>query len=120
MNIDDKYVDEMIDLVENALFKLNGTQRYDMEKDQPKHFSWFHVWWSTDHLASDYCSGLEYADAEEFQQVLIESVRNVFNTTTLQYISDGKIKDFGMQIGPEQPSGGDLNNELGLGVNYGQ
>ena len=115
----EKYLDEMIELVEDAFISMpSESLRYDMEKDQPKHFSWFHVWWSIDGMCSDYTSGLEYADAEEFQQTLIENIRHVFNTTTLQYIIDGKIKNFGMQIGPHTPAHLDQNEELGLEVNY--
>jgi hypothetical protein len=117
MNINDKYIDEMIDLIEDALFDPDEKSRYDMEKDQPMHFSWFHVWWSNDNIASDFGSALQYSDAEDFQQQLIEKVRQAFNTTTLQYIRDGKIKNFGMKIGPHTPSHIDLNDELGLEVN---
>jgi hypothetical protein len=38
----------------------------------------------------------------------------------LQYIREGKIKNFGMQIGPHTPAHDDLNEELGIEVNYEQ
>jgi len=112
----DKYIDDMGYLVEDALLKLDEPTRYDAEKDQPEHFSWFHVWWSAENIFSDYSSTLEYADAEEFQQQLVEAVRAAFNTNTLQYIRESKIDNFGMQIGPHSPHHADLNEELGLKV----
>ena len=91
---------------------------YDMEKDQPKHFSWVHIWASAKGLATSEAVGITYTDAEEFQQEVVSSVRRFFNTNTLQLVIDGKLTMFGMQIGPEQPGGGDINDELGLEVSH--
>lgn len=91
---------------------------YDIEKDQPKHFSWVHIWASAGGLATDITTSVSYIDAEEFQQAIVDIVRRYFNTDTLQFIADGKLTMFGMQIGPELSSGGDLNDELGLEVTY--
>lgn len=116
----EKYLDEMRELIEEIVIKNDVKPAYDVEKDQPKHFSWFHIWWSIDGVMSDYGTGIQYLDAEEFQQNLVEKVSQIFNTTTLQYICDGKIKNFGMQIGPHSPAHYDVNEELGIEVSYEQ
>ncbi len=89
---------------------------YDMEKDQPQHFSWLHVWASRGGLAADCTVAVTYKDAEEFQQEVVNTVSRFFNTDALKYIMNGRLTMFGMQIGPEQPSGGNINHELGLEV----
>jgi hypothetical protein len=114
------YLDEMTDLIENISYKVSEKNKYDCGVDQPKHFSWFHIWWSIDGIFSDTTAVLEYADAEDFQQELINKVRMFFTPDTLQYIREGKIKNFGMQIGPHTPAHDDLNEELGIEVNYEQ
>ena len=119
MNINHKYIDDMTDIIEDALTITDEPRRYSMEKDQPKHFSWFHVWWSVGGIASDFTTALEYSDAEDFQQALVDKVRLAFNTSSLQLIRDGKITNFGMQIGPHTPDHLDINEELGLEVNNG-
>jgi hypothetical protein len=112
-------IDKMIDLFEAVYdhHKADDTG-YDLETDQPTHFSWIHIWCSKDGLATDTTTGVCYKDAEEFQQHLMNTVRAFFNTETLQCIIDGDITMFGMQIGPEQPGGGNLNDELGIEVSY--
>ena len=115
-------IDEISDHFEEIIMR-NWTEKkedYDMEKDQPKHFSWLHVWASKGGLATDRTVAVSYKDAEEFQQEVVNTVRQFFNTDTLQSIIDGKLTMFGMQIGPEQPSGGNLNDELGIEVGHGQ
>lgn len=120
MRKNEKYLDEMTDLMGDIFYKIRDRNIYDMEKDQPKHFSWLHVWWSIEGVYSDSTTALEYADAEAFQEELMDKIRRIFNTTTLEYISSGKIRNFGMHIGPDTHGDEDLNEELDIEVKYEQ
>lgn len=117
MSYQHKGIDTMIDLFEKATERhIDKKDGYNMEKDQPSHFSWVHIWCSYKGLATDTTTAVTYNDAEDFQQQIVNTVSNIFNTDTLQTIIDGDITMFGMQIGPEQPGGLNINEELGLEV----
>jgi hypothetical protein len=113
------YIDQMIDHFEEAMqphyFPTHFTHP---EEDQPQQMSWIHFWCSNGGLATDQTFSIEYKTAEEFQQKILEAVTSFFSPTALQLVREGKIHNFGMQIGPEQPSGGNINDELGLEVKY--
>lgn len=117
------YIDEINNLFDKIMesWEYRESKKiddYEMEKDQPKHFSWLHVWASADGLATDQTVALTYLDAEDFQQEVINAVREFINTDSLQSVIDGKLTMLGIQIGPERPSGSNINKELGIEVEY--
>lgn len=118
MSKNETSIDEMIDLFEEATELMHDQKHYEMEKDQPSNFSWVHIWCSTGGTATDTCVGITYDNTVDFQQQFLRTVRLFFNPETLKRITEGSIKNFGIQIGPEQPSGGNINEELGLEVSY--
>ncbi len=115
----ENYINELSDLVDDILFDTNtASPDFDIYEpsNQPKHMSWIQFYWSYGGIAGEYTWSLTYMDAEEFQEQLLKVTRLVFNPTTLQYIRDAKVTEFGMHIGPYQPSGGNTNDELGIEV----
>jgi len=112
-------IDQMIDLLDSVSNQIVGDEdTYDPYKDQPAHFSWLTVFCSSGNVATESTVGISYKDAQEFQKVVVETVQSFFNPITLQNVIDKKIMTFGMQIGPEQHSGTNLNDELGIEVDY--
>lgn len=119
MSKQDTYIDKMGDLFEEtAEPHYFPTLFTHPSEDQPKHMSWIHFWCSNGGLATDKTFSIEYKDENDFQKRVINAVTSFFNAATLQMVREGKIHNFGMQIGPEQPSGGNINEELGLEVHY--
>ncbi len=125
----DKYLDEMYELVSEALETLHEEEvkdmsfldeiqspEYDIYKHQPKNASWIHFFWGYAHIANEYVDSLIYANAEEFQEEIVKKIRAVFTPKTLEYIREAKVTEFGMHIGPYLPSGGSINDELGIEV----
>ena len=111
----ERTITKLSEIIDDALSD-RVSERYSYEKDQPKHFSWIHFFWSYGGLASEYTTGLEYTDAEEFQEQLIKAVKKVFTPSNLEYVRKAKLTEFGMHIGPYQPSGGSINDEIGINV----
>jgi hypothetical protein len=112
-------IDTMMEHFEDINEKINfPTHFFGASEDQPKHFSWLHVWCHSKNSATEQTIALEYMTAGEFQVKILQAVTSFFSTDALELVRKGKITDFGMQIGPLLPSGGNLNDELGLEVNY--
>lgn len=108
-------ITELVDVIIDALSD-EAPQRYDISKDQPWNTSWVHFYWGYAGLASEYTTGIEYGNSDEFQEQLVSLIRKVFTPTNLQLVRDAKLTEFGMHIGPYLPSGGSINDELGIDV----
>lgn len=106
------YLSEAID---EALFDTTPA-RFSIEIDQPKHFSWIHFYWSYGGLAGEYTHGLEFSNAKDFQKQLILVTKKVFSPENLEFVRQAKLTEFGMHVGPYQPSGGSINDEIGIDV----
>lgn len=106
------YLSEAID---EALFDPTPA-RFSSEDDQPKHFSWIHFYWSYGGLAGEYTHGLEFSNAKDFQKQLLIVITKVFSPENLEFVREAKLTEFGMHLGPYQPSGGSINDEIGIDV----
>ncbi len=111
----EQVITHLSEVVDEVLFDTTPA-RYSYENDQPKHFSWIHFYWSYGGLAGEYTHGLEYSNAKEFQRQLTRVIKKVFSPENLEFIREAKLTEFGMHLGPYQPSGGNINDELGIEV----
>ena len=111
----EQVITRLAEVIDEVLFDLTPA-RFSSEDDQPKHFSWIHFYWSYGGLAGEYTHGLEFSNAKDFQKQLLIVITKVFSPENLEFVREAKLTEFGMHLGPYQPSGGSINDEIGIDV----
>lgn len=100
--------------------KIGRSRRYDVEKDQPQHFSWASIDVEAPNCSTDLGGGIDYDDAEDMQQQLMEWVRYMVTPDLLQMIRERELIHITLRIGPRALSGFDSNEENGIEISYGK